>query len=66
MGAPHPRSQESDAASACGRNVCPQTLFNLGRPPDRPEGQPGLLVYDIGAAYPKVAGCTDVYPCQIL
>jgi beta-keto acid cleavage enzyme len=43
-----------------------ETLFNLGLPPNRPEGQPGFLVYDTGGRIPQVAGSTDIDPRQIL
>ena len=43
-----------------------ETLFNLGLPPNRPEGQPGFLVYDTDGRIPQVAGSPDVDPRQIL
>lgn len=33
-----------------------ETLFNLGLPPNRPEGYKGFLSYDAGGRMPKVAG----------
>jgi hypothetical protein len=43
-----------------------ETLFNLGLPPNRPEGQPGFLVYDTDGQLPQAAGTTDIDPRQIL
>jgi uncharacterized protein (DUF849 family) len=43
-----------------------ETLFNLGLPPNRPEGQAGFLVYDTGGRIPQVAGSDDIDPRQIL
>ena len=43
-----------------------ETLFNLGLPPNRPEGRPGFLVYDTGGRIPQVAGSPDIDPRQIL
>ena len=43
-----------------------ETLFNLGLPPNRPEGHPGFLVYDTDGRIPQVAASADVDPRQIL
>jgi uncharacterized protein (DUF849 family) len=43
-----------------------ETLFNLGLPPNRPEGHPGFLVYDTDGRIPQVAGADDFDPRQIL
>jgi uncharacterized protein (DUF849 family) len=43
-----------------------ETLFNLGLPPNRPEGLPGFLVYDTDGRIPQVAGTGDIDPRQIL
>ena len=41
-----------------------ETLFNLGLPPNRPEGQPGFLVYDTGGRIPQVAGSPESIPAR--
>jgi hypothetical protein len=43
-----------------------ETLFNLGLPPNRPEGHPGFLVYDTDGRLPQVAGSPDVDPRHLL
>jgi hypothetical protein len=43
-----------------------ETLFTLGLPPNRPEGQPGFLVYDTGGRLPQAAASTDVDPRHLL
>jgi uncharacterized protein (DUF849 family) len=43
-----------------------ETLFNLGLPPNRPEGQPGFLVYDTDGRLPRAAGDLEVDPRQLL
>jgi uncharacterized protein (DUF849 family) len=42
-----------------------ETLFNLGLPPNRPEGMPGFLVYDTGGMLPQVAD-TGIDPRQLV
>jgi uncharacterized protein (DUF849 family) len=42
-----------------------ETLFNLGLPPNRPEGVPGFLVYDTDGRLPQVA-MPDIDPRQLL
>jgi uncharacterized protein (DUF849 family) len=42
-----------------------ETLFNLGLPPNRPEGMPGFLVYDTDGRLPRVADA-DIDPRQLL
>jgi uncharacterized protein (DUF849 family) len=43
-----------------------ETLFNLGLPPNRPEGQPGFLVYDTDGRIPRVAQDLEADPRQLL
>jgi uncharacterized protein (DUF849 family) len=43
-----------------------ETLFNLGLPPNRPDGMPGFLVYDTDGRIPQPAGLDEPDPRQIL
>ena len=43
-----------------------ETLFNLGLPPNRPDGLAGFLVYDTDGRIPQPAGVGDIDPRQIL
>jgi hypothetical protein len=43
-----------------------ETLFNLGLPPNRPEGQAGFLVYDTDGRIPRGAVPTEVDPRHVL
>jgi hypothetical protein len=47
-------------------NTVEETLFNLGLPPNRPEGQKGFLVYDTEGRVPKAAAATGSDPTQII
>ena len=42
-----------------------ETLFNLGLPPNRPEGYKGFLTYDTDGRLPKAAG-TPTHSTSIL
>jgi hypothetical protein len=42
------------------------TLFNLGLPPNRTEGQKGFLAYDTDGRLPKVAAAGHSNPTSIL
>jgi hypothetical protein len=42
-----------------------ETLFQLGLPPNRPEGYKGFLTYDTGGRLPKAAA-SDTSPVSIL
>jgi len=43
-----------------------ETLFNLGLPPSRAEGQKGFLVYDTDGRVPKAVAAGHSNPTSIL
>ena len=47
-------------------NTVEETLFNLGLPPNRAEGQKGFLVYDTDGRLPKAAAQGHSNPTSIL
>jgi uncharacterized protein (DUF849 family) len=47
-------------------NTVEETLFNLGLPPNRAEGQKGFLVYDTDGRLPKAASPSSVDPRHLL